>query len=225
MHLCNSRTRAALPALALLGGALACAPASAFDLLGIYVGGSAGQGKIETGSLASPVPTTVPTIGEFKADHSAYKLVAGIRPLPVIAVEAAYIDFGRTSQNFGSASNSAGIIGASTASGEARISGSAAFAILYLPIPVVDVFAKAGVSRLKTDATATVQLSGPILCPVTAPNCRFTQSSSSTDNGFAAGAGAGLKFGAFAIRAEYERFSTRGAYPALTTLGFTYAFL
>ena len=224
MFVSRSCTRIPLAALALAGGALIAAPAHA-DLLGLYVGGSAGQGKIETGSLSSPIPATVPTVGEFNANHSAYKVVVGIRALSLIAVEGAYIDFGRASQNFGSTTNTSGIIGGSTASGSARLSGTAAFAILYLPIPVVDVFAKAGVARLKTDATATVQLNGPILCVITAPTCRFTQSSSSTDNGFAAGAGAGLKFGPFAIRAEYERFSTRGAYPALTTLGFTYSFL
>lgn len=214
-----------LCAVALLGGALGSVPAFAVDVLGLYVGGSAGQGKLETGSLSSPIPATVPSIGDFSANHSAYKVVAGIRALSLIAVEAAYLDFGRTSQNFGSTPNSSGIIGASTASGEARLRGSAAFAMLYLPIPVIDVFAKAGVARLKTDASVTVQLSGPILCVVTAPTCRFTRSTSSTDTGFAAGAGVGLKLGAWALRAEYERFSTRGAYPALTTLGLTYSFL
>lgn len=220
MLACKSRTRIVL--LALAGGVLTAAPALASDLLGLYIGGSAGQGKIETGSQTSPAPTALPSIGEFSANHSAYKVVAGIRALSLLAVEAAYVDFGRASQGLGSSS---GVVGTATASGDARLRGTAAFAMLYLPIPVVDVFAKAGVARLKTDADVTVQLSGPFLCPVTAPTCRFTQSSSSTDTGFAAGAGAGLKFGPLAIRAEYERFSTRGAYPALTTLGFTYSFL
>ncbi|GEM_PF-591144 len=219
------RVRGLAPRLLVLLAATAPAPAGAVDVLGLYVGASGGQGQVESDRLQSPLPTVVPTVPDFKANHSAFKLVAGLRPLSVIGVEAAYVDFGHPSQSFGSVTNSSGVLVGSTASGDVHLSGTAAYGIVYLPVPIVDVYAKAGVARLKTQANVTVQLSGPILCPTTAPNCRFTQSSSSNDTGFTAGAGVGIKLGPLAIHAEYERFSIPGAYPSLATLGVTYSFL
>jgi opacity protein-like surface antigen len=219
--ICCPRARArslALLTLAVLGSG----PASAVDVLGLYVGGAAGQGQVEAGSLESPAPTFVPVLPDFRATHSAFKVVAGVRPLSVVGVEVAYVDFGRANKPLGG--SSAGIFTWSAA-GDVRLSGSAAFGIVYLPIPLVDVYAKAGVARLKTTADVTLQVVGPVLCPTTAPNCRFTQQSSTTNTGFAAGAGVGFKLGAIAIHAEYERFTTPGAYPALTTLGVSYTFL
>jgi opacity protein-like surface antigen len=209
-------------ALGLALGALSCTATQAADVLGLYVGGSAGQGRVATGTLESPAPNFVPALGDFRATHSAFKVVAGVRPLSLIGAEVAYVDFGHASRPLG-----AWPVGNFTysAAGDVRLSGSAAFGILYLPIPVVDVYAKAGMARLKTTANVTVQVVGPVLCPTTDPNCRFTRQSSRTDTGFAAGAGVGFKLGPVAIHAEYERFSTSGAFPALTTLGVTYTFL
>jgi opacity protein-like surface antigen len=204
---------------------LASAPAFAVDVLGVYVGAAGGRGQVETGSLESPVPATVPIPPDFKANHSAFKLVAGIRPLSLIGAEVAYIDFGHPSKSLGSGFSTVNQAIGYSASGDVRLNGTAAFGILYLPIPVVDVYAKAGMARLKTTANVTLQLSVPIATCVVAQFCQVSQQSSRTDTGFAAGAGVGFKLGPVAIHAEYERFSTSGAFPALTTLGVTYTFL
>jgi hypothetical protein len=45
--------------------------ALADDLFGPYIGGVAGQSQVEA---------NVPTVGGFKENHSAFKVVAGIRP-------------------------------------------------------------------------------------------------------------------------------------------------
>jgi len=219
------RTVLARCALASIMSVGVAASAHAVDVLGFYLGGAAGQAQVEAGNLASPLPSVVPSVPDFKANHSAFKLVAGVRPLSLIGAEVAYVDFGHPNRSFGSVTNTSGVPVGSTASADVQLSGEAAYGIVYLPIPVVDLYAKAGMARLKTQANVAVQLSGPILCPVNAPACRFTQSWNRTDTGFTAGAGVGFKLGPVAIHAEYERFSTSGgAYPSLTTLGVTYTF-
>src|SRR5882762_1522379 len=68
-------------------------PALAGDLLGLYVGGAAGQSQVEANA---------PSIGDFKQNHSAFKVIAGMRPIPLIGAELSYIDFGHPSGNINS---------------------------------------------------------------------------------------------------------------------------
>jgi hypothetical protein len=80
-----------------------------------------------------------------------------------------------------------------------------------------------GVARLHSNTTAIV----PGLCPPGA-FCPaqivviYQQNQWSTD--FAYGAGAQAKFGAIAIRAEYERISASGGNPDILSLGVTWIF-
>jgi opacity protein-like surface antigen len=46
-----------------------------------------------------------------------------------------------------------------------------------------------------------------------------------TNTGFPTGAGAQFKFGSWAVRAEYERFTAAGENPSLLSLGLTWRFL
>jgi opacity protein-like surface antigen len=175
--------------------------ASAGDLLGLYVGGSAGQSQVEA---------NVPSIGDFKQNHSAFKLIAGIRPISLIGAELSYIDFGHPSGSINAVSSSVSEKGAD------------ALGVLYLPVSVVDVFVKAGLARLQS--TSTSFKSGVGTCTVRIPNCALFRLDR-TNTSFAAGAGAQVKFGPWAVRAEYERFNAAGGNPSLVSLGLTWTFL
>src|ERR1700690_2203681 len=62
--------------------------ARADDLVGLYAGASAGQSQLEA---------TVPSVGAFEQNHSAYKLIVGIRPIAAFGAEVSYVDFGHPS--------------------------------------------------------------------------------------------------------------------------------
>ena len=171
-------------------------PACAADL-GLYVGGSVGQSRVEAD--ASGV-----TAGSFEQNHSAFKVMAGVRPIAVLGAEVAYIDFGHPS----------GGLGGQPA--DVKISGDAAFATLFLPIPVVDVYGKLGMARLDSTVNSTQVLVGGALRPFQLNR---------TETRLAAGAGVQFKLGAWAVRAEYERFDAAGGTPSLLSLGLTWTFL
>ena len=190
------------------------------------MGGAIGQGRVVDANLSSPssVATYVPSVGDFKANHSAYKLMVGIRAVSLFGAELAYIDFGHPhGAVFANLIPVAPVSGAN-ASAEVGTKGTAVFGVLYLPVPIVDIFVKAGVAHLRTAGSAVVGLSGTLLCTSANPNCLFSQAFSTTDSGFAAGAGAQLKFGAAAVRGEYERYSAAGGNPSLFSLGLTWTF-
>jgi opacity protein-like surface antigen len=175
--------------------------AFADDLLGLYVGGAAGQSQVEANA---------PSIGDFKQNHSAFKVIAGIRPISLIGAELSYIDFGHPSGSINAVSSNVSEKGAD------------AFGVLYLPVPVVDVFVKAGLARLQS--TLTSVKGGIGTCTITNPNCALFRLDR-TNTSFAAGAGAQVKFGSWAVRAEYERFNAAGGNPSLVSLGLTWTFL
>ena len=87
-------------------------------------------------------------------------------------------------------------------------------------MPVVDIYVKAGAARLQSTLSGIVPYLP--LCGGCAPP-RFEQDR--TNTAFAAGAGAQYKFGSWAVRAEYERFSAAGEYPSVVSLGLTCTFL
>ena len=197
-HAASKRTLA-VAALVLLGSA--SLPTRAADVIGLYVGGSVGQGRVEADAGSA-------TVGEFRENHSAFKLVTGIHPIPGFGVEAEYIDFGHPT----------GTLGGSPA--DVRMKGAAAFAVWTLPIPVIDVFLKGGLARLQS-TTAGVG-GGQTPCIPCSPNLF---SLDRTNTSFAAGAGVQFKAGAWAIRGEYERFDAAGGNPRLLSLGVTWTFL
>jgi len=190
-HRHSVRPEFARRSLALLGGALAALAlpaAHADDLIGIYGGASIGQSRIET-NLGTVGP------GSFRENHSAWKVDFGIRPIPMVSAEAEFIEFGHPTGNV--AGNPEDV----------DVKGTAAFGVFTLPIPVVDVFVKAGVARLNSTVNGAL----------------FHVSTDNT--GFAAGAGVGYRMGPWGIRGEYERFNATGGNPSLYSVGFTYTFL
>ncbi|MGH8261958.1 MAG: outer membrane protein [Steroidobacterales bacterium] len=140
---------------------------------------------------------------DLDVKNRPYKLIIGIRPIDMFGVEANYVDYG-------SAKNS-DVIADLTVNAHARFYD--AFAVGYLPLPLVDLYAKAGLVRWDTDFQLTT---------IAGPQSRVSKSG--TD--FAYGAGAQVRFGSLAARLEYERFEVSDADKIdLLSLGVTWTFL
>jgi opacity protein-like surface antigen len=184
--------------------------ARADDLLGLYFGAGYGQAHLraEPGQI---IPQSTGSLSGFDMTHSAFKAIAGIRPLPFVGAEISYMDFGRVSSLTGEAVP--GVPGAVVSSEQVSQKGETAFALLYLPVPIVDVYLKGGLSRITTEfgVTGTGVGSGA-----------FSADHDSTDTAFAYGAGLQWKLGQWAVRGEYERFSAAGANPSLLSLSMTF---
>ena len=133
--------------------------------------------------------------------------MAGLRPIPVLGAEIAYVDFGHPDRLAG-----LGPPGWSDVS----MKGAAAFGMFYLPVPLVDVYAKGGFARLQS--TANVNPCPACINPVAFPPLRRTNTS------WAAGAGAQFKLASVAVRAEYERFNAAGGAPYLLSVGVSWTF-
>jgi hypothetical protein len=191
--------------LSLVLVALASGEALAADPLGMYMGGAIGRSEVEANA----------PIGDLKANHSAFKVMAGLRPISLVGAELAYISFGHPSGNM-----SSNTLGGQVS--DVSMKGVAAFGVLYFPVSVVDLFAKAGLARLQSTVNYYVALGRP--CSILNPNCN-NFSLNRTNTSYSVGAGAQVKFGSWAVRAEYERFNAAGGNPALLSLGVTWAFL
>lgn len=172
---------------------------NAEDLLGLYVGGAAGQSQVEA---------TAPYVPNFHESHSAFKFMAGIRPISLIGVEIAYNDFGHPSRQNGFLAT------------DVTMKGESAFGVLYLPVPIVDIFLKAAVARIDSTATTNIVCSANQVCIELAT----AEPEKRTNTGFAGGAGAQFKIGSFAVRGEYERFSAAGGNPSLLSVGIIWKF-
>jgi len=116
--------KAILLAVALF--ALPVLPAVAADN-GFYLGGSIGQANLKVDDLSDGISTA-----DFDADDTAWKLIAGIRPLDWLGVEAAYVNFGEPEDT---------VLGQKL---KAEGDGISAFAVGFLPTGPVDLYAKVG---------------------------------------------------------------------------------
>jgi opacity protein-like surface antigen len=175
--------------------ALQSTQARADDPLGFYVGGAVGQARVDA---------SLPNADQFREDHSAFKIMAGLRPIPVLGAELEYVDFGHPGRFNG--------IGGSDVS----MKGAAAFGMFYLPVPLVDVYAKGGLARLQS--TANVNPCLMCLNPVAFPPRR------STNTSWTGAAGVQFKLGSVAVRGEYERFNAAGGAPYLLSVGASWTF-
>lgn len=164
--------------------ALACAAAPAFSVdKGFYLGAALGQS--ESGLRDSNF--------NFKDRDQGYKLIAGIRVLGLLGFELNYVDLGTAS---------AGTV-------QAKTKAEDAFVMVFLPVPLVDVYGKLGYVSWKTDSSA------PTLA-----------SFRTTGSDLAYGAGVQIHFGSLSARLEYEAFDAQAAAkPTMLSLGATYTFL
>ncbi len=152
---------------------------------GPYLGASFGNGTIE--------------IGDFDADHTAYKIFGGYRFLPWLAVEAGWMDFGKPDQSFGDTKV------------EVSADGFTAFVVASYPVTdAFEVFGKVGGYLWELDATART---GDVV------------DTFDDDGGdLAWGAGLQLANGNVALRLEYEMAELDDTDAALLSLGVVYAF-
>jgi opacity protein-like surface antigen len=190
--------RAWILVVAAIGAALPLASARAEDALLAYVGGSLGQSKVDIDSV------------NFSGHDFGWKALIGVRALGFIGAEAEYVDLGRPSS------------GTAYGTAATKANGPAVFGLAYLPLPIplLDVYGKAGVANIQQRATLTLP-GGGRTC-VQGVSCDgFSRSESE----FAWGGGAQVKAGPVAFRLEYEQFRASGGNLNLASVGVTYSFL
>ena len=166
--------RKLLPALTL---ALVGTAAQAADH-GVYLGAGVSQVKLD--NVGKDFNTG--NLNDFKLDNTSWKLIGGFRPLDNFAAELNYYDLGNENKNVGGQNF--------------RADGKAygAFGVGFLPIGPLDLFAKAGLVRWESNATA----GGPL---------GFRFDDKGTEFGW--GVGAQARLGSLGGRLEYEKFNVK----------------
>jgi hypothetical protein len=119
-------------------------------------------------------------------DTTAWKLLAGLRPLSVFAIEADYLNLGSQTSTFVTTSNRS----------DANAFAGYAVGFLPIPLPFLDVFGKAGLARWRLNGSSISSL---------APG-----SFSRNGTEFAWGVGTQVHAGNFGARLEYENFRIPG---------------
>jgi opacity protein-like surface antigen len=214
-----NRIAASLLAAVAMGACGAARPAAADNLLGFYAGLGAGDSTVRSDrNFASDY-------GYYDYDHdhhTAWKAMVGIRPLAVIGAELEYIDFGHPGGDAGYYNYEYNYYYGPDSHPRAI----AAFGVghIPLPLPFLDVYAKAGVARLHTNVNGfdgSCGYDGFNPCAPTA----VEPSHSVWDTRFAYGAGVQYRFFfGMSVRAEYERISSPYGDPDLFSVGATYTF-
>lgn len=156
---------------------------------GIYIGAGIGQATVELDNVIAAQ--------DFDADDLGYKIIVGIRPLDWLGFEANYVNFGEPDDTIaGQRLRSEGY-------------GFSGFAVGFLALGPVDLFAKGGLISWNTEV-------------------RNPQFGKIDDDGtdFAYGAGVQFRLLSLGVRAEYEIFDIDGVDKAnMFSVGVTYTFL
>ena len=176
---------------ALLSAALAllATPALAADN-GFYLGAGIGQANVQVDAGAG-LPT-------FDENDTGFKVIAGVRPLDWLGAEVNYVDLGKPSGDVADTRI------------ETDASGLSAFGLLFLELPLVDLYGKLGVVRWDFSASA--------------PD--FDLSGGETGTDFAWGAGIQARLLSLGVRLEYERFEISDLdATSFLSLSVTYTFL
>jgi len=183
--------------------------ALAEDPVGLYVGAGVGYSTIRSDDPAYGLP------GYFDDHQTAWKVIAGVRPLPVVGAEFEYIDFGHPSAN--------GYYDAGYYGLDSHPRAAALFGVGYLPLPIpfFDVFGKAGVARLQTEVNTTISQDCEVQGACVVPS--FDRQDQ-VDYRFAYGVGVQSRAWGFAFRAEYERISSPYGDPDMLSVSATYSF-
>jgi hypothetical protein len=179
----------------------------ALDPLGFYVGAGAGESTLQSTSLLPIQVYEHPT---------GWKVFAGWRPIQMFGAEVEYVDLG--SRNSGYTSYAI----ATSSSQHASASAVGAFLVGYLPqpLPYLDFYGKVGLARLRTNFSSF----GPNSCGtvILCPPLGGSAGGEATE--FAYAAGMQVKFGAPAVRLEYQGFTTSGADQSLLSLDLAWNF-
>ena len=207
-------SRILLAAGAAAGACAFSAGAMADNPVGFYLGAGAGYSTIRSDDANYGLP------GYYNDHQTAWKVIAGVRPIPIVGAEFEYIDFGQPGNRF--SYNNVDYNGL-----DSHPRAEALFAVGYLPIPVpfFDIFGKAGVARLQTDVTTVSGTPGTGTCTVNTTYCPpIISRQNQTDNKFAYGVGVQSKVWGVAFRAEYERISSQYGDPDALTVSATWTF-
>jgi len=125
-------------------------------------------------------------------NQTGYKFALGFLPIDLLAAEVSYIDFGRAFNGISYADTNA--VGA--------------FALAFLPIPLLDVYGKVGLAEWRTDAQS--------------PGFGFHR----TGANVAYGAGVGTNWGNIGARLEYERYEVSHSNDmGMASIGVVWTFL
>jgi hypothetical protein len=210
MEILMKRISGILPAMLAIAACAVSTTASADDLLGFYAGVGLGYSTIRSDDPAYGLP------GYYNDHETAWKVIAGVRPISILGAELEYIDFGHPSNPYDP--NNANANGF-----DSHPRAGVLFGVGYLPLPIpfIDIYGKAGVARLQTDVTTTTSN-----CPAGA-NCLVPPTysrHSETDSKFAYGVGIQSKAWGFGFRAEYERISSQFGDPDALTVSATWTF-
>ncbi len=166
----------------LLGSTLMASAVSQAADNGIYIGAGVGQSNVDIDA----------GVTQIDGDDTGFKVIAGFRPLDWFGVEVNYIDFGKVSDSGVNVESDA----------------LAAYAVGFLPLGPVDLFAKAGVASADTSVGTSL---GRV-------------SDDSTD--FAYGAGLQFRLLSLSARIEYEIFDLEDVDDLnMISVGLTYTFL
>ena len=200
-----------LAALA-VGACAASTAALADNPAGFYLGAGVGYSTVRSDDPAYGYP------GYFNDHQTAWKVMAGVRPIPFVGAELEYIDFGQPGTYNG-------YYNANYYGTDSHPRAGALFAVGYLPLPVpfFDIYGKAGVARLDTDVSTTVT-PGCTQSSTTCSQLAYYSRHDETENKFAYGVGVQSKFWGVAFRAEYERISSTFGDPDALTVGATWTF-
>lgn len=186
-------------------------PAFAADLLGFYAGAAVGHADVRANQGAFAVGTQPGTPLGFNEHATGWKVLVGIRPISLIGAELGYADFGHPSAH---PLNSLPFD--TTADAHPRATTLSGLLYAPIPAPLLDLYGRVGVSRLRSDVHA---IAG---CCSLVPIPPFALSETTTE--FAYGAGAQLKFSALAVRLEYERVNASGGDQDLLSIGLNWTF-
>jgi opacity protein-like surface antigen len=195
-----------------VGACAASAAALADNPAGFYLGAGVGYSTIRSDDPGYGLP------GYYNDHQTAWKVIAGVRPIPIVGAEFEYIDFGQPN-GLNHYYNSAyyGL--------DSHPRAPALFAVGYLPLPVpfFDIYAKAGVAHLETDVTTTVTptCAAGQNCSLIVP---YSYRHDETANKAAYGVGVQSKAWGVSFRAEYERISSTYGDPDALTVSATWTF-
>ncbi len=189
--------------------------------LGAYVGFGVGASNVGNNGYGYGCgPACYGYGGDYGTSVVSWKVMAGIRPLPVVGAELEYLDFGSSNGNNGYYGN----YYYSDANTHPKATMLSGVGYLPVPLPYLDVFGKLGLARLQTNQSAYFS---PTACPLPAGlGCSGTLIGgiNQTDYKFAYGAGVQAKWQDFAFRAEYEGISSDYGNPAAVSVGVTWTF-
>jgi hypothetical protein len=193
--------------------AIAAAP------LGFYIGGALGRSTIRNDQIVFTSPFVIPQSYDLDEHHTAWKVMLGLRPIPVLGGELEYLDFGHAGVN--------STFAELPLEADARVKGPALFAVGYipLPIPLLDIYGKVGLAHLQTAVNATNV--GHLICTTVCSAIAWIPGVYHLDRtawSSVYGAGAQLKLSSIAVRVEYERVLESGGDPDLLSLGLTWSF-